>query len=756
MLHFDEDQPVRLVALDGALLAFDRRDGRRWLVRSDATRLLRASAPPLVLFSITNACNLACSFCYRDQSASSAWTVESAHDLLAPLAARGTLEVAFGGGEPFAFKGFCELIERLTDTTPLVLHATTNGQLVTRALARRLRGRMGELRLSVYDDAPWRDRFSLLRDEGHSVGLHWLVTPARLPTLRAFVESLCALGVRKLFLLSYNGPDRALHLSREQSRALVEIVESLAEWPIEIGLSACWGDRLEPLPKLSPERGDDCGAGDHFVSIGPSGTLSPCSFHHQRRAVRTADDVIEAWGATRTAGPARTSGCHRTQIQVKRERPAGIWRWRAWSGNNSVDCFTVGRFASAQAADDAVAELRALIATPQRTLLDDAWAVVNRAREELQATVRDRREFAQQWLAQQESYDQWLTEVRSWEQRPSAVERYARTLGAVERPGMLPASIERPDALLSFGTLAAYLQGTTLQPFGALDWLWVYRGARVYDFAERNSSALVLVWAARCDSDDEARRHATRLDAVARESSIWGIEEMQSWMAGPGGIATSPPVELLRLELEDRGLRFDGVAIADRRFTMDQLERAVMGLRTTPPAVPDRLQFDAYGSMADELEEAVRALDADPSTLFEWAGQKLEGSRRWPADLAMHRWDTRFLLEAEHLPPSLGRGLLLRRSSTPYSVEAREARVTVAVYDDAARAPSMLRSLGLEPTGATTGATLTTEPAAVITRAAIVAARRNLPWNFGIAPADPRTAALEALQSRLNIRFRAR
>jgi MoaA/NifB/PqqE/SkfB family radical SAM enzyme len=753
MLHFDEDQPVRLVELDGALLAFDRRDGRRWLVRSEATRPLRASAPPLVLFSITNACNLACSFCYRDQSVPSAWTVESAYDLLAPLAARGTLEVAFGGGEPFAFKGFCSLVERLTDSTPLVLHATTNGQLVTRELARRLHGRISELRLSVYDDAPWRDRFALLRDEGHSVGLHWLVTPERLPTLRAFVESLCALGVRKLFLLSYNGPDRALHLSREQSRTLVEIVESLAEWPIEIGLSACWGDRLDPLPKLSPERGGDCGAGDHFVSIGPSGTLSPCSFHHQRRAVRTADDVIEAWGAMRSAGPARTSGCHRTQIQVKRERPAGLWRWRAWSGNNSVDCFTVGRFASARAADDAVAELRALIAKPQRTLLDDAWEVVERSRQELLTTVKDRREFAQQWLAQQELYDAWLSEVRSWEQAPSAVERYAQAMGAVERPGMLPAAIETPDLLVSFGTAAAYLQGTTLQPFNALDWLWVYRGARVYDFARRSSSAMVLVWAARCDSDDEARLHATRLGAVARESSVWGVQVMQEWMQGPRGTALTSRVELLRLELEDRGLRFDGVAIADLQFTIDELERAVMLLRTTAPAVPDRLQFDAYGPMADEIEEAVRALDADPSTLSEWSGQKLEGSRRWPSDLAMHRWDTQFLLEAEHLPPSLGRGLLLRRSSTPYSIEAREARVTVAIYDqDPARAQSMLRSLGLDATGST----VTTEPAAVITRAAIVAARRNIQWNFGVAPADPRTAALEALQSRLNIRFRAR
>jgi MoaA/NifB/PqqE/SkfB family radical SAM enzyme len=54
------------------------------------------------MFGITNACNLACAFCSRDTARPSAWTVETAAAALRGLHDAGTLEIAYGGGEPFA------------------------------------------------------------------------------------------------------------------------------------------------------------------------------------------------------------------------------------------------------------------------------------------------------------------------------------------------------------------------------------------------------------------------------------------------------------------------------------------------------------------------------------------------------------------------------------------------------------------------------------------------------------------------------
>lgn len=94
---------MRRFPLDGALLLFDRDTGWNALVDGPETAHLRMRAPRVVQLGITNHCNLACGYCSRDASAESAWTADDAFEMLAGLAREGVLEVAFGGGEPFAF-----------------------------------------------------------------------------------------------------------------------------------------------------------------------------------------------------------------------------------------------------------------------------------------------------------------------------------------------------------------------------------------------------------------------------------------------------------------------------------------------------------------------------------------------------------------------------------------------------------------------------------------------------------------------------
>lgn len=747
---------TRVVAIDGAVLAFDRKTGQRCLVRSSATRALRASAPPLVLFSASNACNLACGFCYRDADARSVWTEASATALLSALAARGTLEVAFGGGEPFALRGFASIVESLTDHTPLVVHATTNGTLVTDALARRLRGRIGELRLSVYDDTPWRDRLALLQQHGHEVGLHYLVTPERLPRVRAFVEEAIERGARKVFLLSYHGDDRALRLSREEHRSLAQTIGSLSDLPIEVGLSACWGERLEMVPRLDVDRGGDCGAGSHFVSISADGALSPCSFHHQRRGVRTADDVIDAWNAMRAPGPARAPGCGRPSLVAP--PPDGAFSWRAWSGNNSVDCVVVGRFGSAGAAADAVSEIRALTTSAERTLLDQAWAALDAGDRALREQLRDPKAFAAALAEQRPAREAWLSEVASWERGPTAVERYASALGAVEGAPSLPVSVEVPEQLLSFGSTAIYAQGTTLQPFRALEWLWTFRGARMLDTRGSSSNRLQLLWATRCETDADARRVAIDLEGVARERAVFGLRSLGDARWNGARWERIRSVELLQLELDARGLAYDGRVIEQARPDAARFERVVAALRKKPPLAPMRLTFTAPMEAGELIERELDALARDPSNLSEWSGRRVEGSRRWPRDFQQFRFGALHVLQGEHLPIALGRGLLVRGASIPYALEARDVRVAVALFGDepAKRASATLRSLGLrvdERESPRRGTLVTREPIAVLDRVCKLTDRAELGWNTQLAPADPLVEAVEALQRALSIAF---
>lgn len=304
----------RSFPLDAALLLFDRDTGTNVLLDGPETAALRMQAPRSVMFGITNKCNLACAFCSRDLHADSAWTEEEAFSILSDLARAGVLEVAFGGGEPFAFRGFEHLVARLYDETPLAIHATTNGLLLTRERLHTVRDKLGELRLSLYDNNDWRKTIALLAGEHMRFGVNLLVVPERLSELESFVFEILALGCRDILLLSYNGPDEALHLSPMQGADLAHRVgmlhRALAS-RARISLSVCWGDRMAPVPRLLEREG--CGAGRDFVVLTSDKRMMPCSFHHLSFPIRTAADVLAAWNnrAVDLASPSTISGCAR-------------------------------------------------------------------------------------------------------------------------------------------------------------------------------------------------------------------------------------------------------------------------------------------------------------------------------------------------------------------------------------------------------------------------------------------------------------
>jgi MoaA/NifB/PqqE/SkfB family radical SAM enzyme len=300
--------------LDAALLLFDRDSGTNILLDGEETAALRLLAPRSVQFGITNLCNLACAFCSRELEADSAWTADEAFAVLADLARAGVLEVAFGGGEPFAFRGFDRLAARLHDETPLAVHATTNGLLLTRERLRALRDKLGELRLSIYDNNNWRRTVRLLVDEGARFGVNLLVMPERLATLEALAMEIFALGCRDILLLSYNGPDPARHLTAAQSTELaarVRLLHRAAGAGRRISLSVCWGERMAPVPRYF-DRGD-CGAGRDFVVVTSDKRLMPCSFHHHSVPIGTAADILDAWRDRKAdfAAPSTIDGCAR-------------------------------------------------------------------------------------------------------------------------------------------------------------------------------------------------------------------------------------------------------------------------------------------------------------------------------------------------------------------------------------------------------------------------------------------------------------
>lgn len=306
---------LRRFPLDGALQLFDRRTGLTAICDGPETAHLRMRAPRVVQFAITNACNLACTFCSRDTAAESAWTAGDAFALLRDLSLRGTLEVAFGGGEPLVFKGFADLVRRLHEETELAVSLTTNGTAITDRLLPALVPHVGQIRLSVYDDVDHRPLVARLVAHRARFGVNWLVTPARLSRLEELLFDLLERGCRDVLLLSYNGRDRALHLAPTEGADLARRVRALGralEGRMTLKLDVCWGERMETVPRLI-EPGP-CPAGREFIVLTSDRRLAPCSFHHLSFPIATADDVLRAWEQERAslAAPARDPGCART------------------------------------------------------------------------------------------------------------------------------------------------------------------------------------------------------------------------------------------------------------------------------------------------------------------------------------------------------------------------------------------------------------------------------------------------------------
>lgn len=305
---------MRRFALDGALYLFDRETGLSALCDGPEVEHLRMRAPRVVQFAITNACNMTCSFCSRDVRSESHWTLESAFDLLAALDREGTLEVAFGGGEPLVFKDFVTLVARLHRETQLAVSFTTNGTRLTRENLSRLAEHVAQVRLSIYDDNDYPNASRLLSEQRVRWGANYLVTPARLPSLEATVFELVSRGCRNVLLLAYNGEDLSMHLSRRESEAMQERVSKLAialRGRAVIELDVCWGERMSRVPQLI--RSDGCPAGTEFIVVTSDRRLAACSFHHASYPFDDADALLRQWRARRDAlqSPTLALGCAR-------------------------------------------------------------------------------------------------------------------------------------------------------------------------------------------------------------------------------------------------------------------------------------------------------------------------------------------------------------------------------------------------------------------------------------------------------------
>jgi MoaA/NifB/PqqE/SkfB family radical SAM enzyme len=111
----------------------------------------RDGGPEVISIAVTNVCDLSCAFCYAPKSRHTLSVPEIIH-WCRELDQLGTLEVAFGGGEPTLFPGLAEACRTIWTETKLGISITTHGQHLTEQLWETLKGFVSVVRISI--DAP--------------------------------------------------------------------------------------------------------------------------------------------------------------------------------------------------------------------------------------------------------------------------------------------------------------------------------------------------------------------------------------------------------------------------------------------------------------------------------------------------------------------------------------------------------------------------------------------------------------------------
>lgn len=236
--------------------------------------------PRYVQWALLDACNLECSFCYASKGGAR-WSRERVLGLARDLDEWGVLEVALAGGEPFAYRGFEELLGHLWDTTGMAIHVTTNGLLIPEGFAERRAGRLGQVRVSVDGVGATYERLrgapfaavvaGLRRLRGLPVGLNLLVTDETLPEFPLYLDFAAGEGIRDLLLLRPWGPGAAL-LAEPWRERVAEAAGRALEGGFRVSLSCLFGD--VGLPSLVP---GPCGAGREYLYLGSDGRVRASS-----------------------------------------------------------------------------------------------------------------------------------------------------------------------------------------------------------------------------------------------------------------------------------------------------------------------------------------------------------------------------------------------------------------------------------------------------------------------------------------------
>jgi MoaA/NifB/PqqE/SkfB family radical SAM enzyme len=134
---------------NSGLHMFDRENGLHILMDEyEFPKELISLSPRTVSIALTNRCNLDCYYCYAPKN-NNTLPIQFIKDVAVKLDELGTLELTFGGGEPFIYPEIIDLIQWLWQNTKLGINITTNGLLLNSDIINTIKDKVSSLRFSI-------------------------------------------------------------------------------------------------------------------------------------------------------------------------------------------------------------------------------------------------------------------------------------------------------------------------------------------------------------------------------------------------------------------------------------------------------------------------------------------------------------------------------------------------------------------------------------------------------------------------------
>ncbi len=244
--------------------------------------------PPIMIFSITNKCNLHCKGCYHwslHESGQVEMSEEKMRSTIAEAKELGIYFIAIAGGEPLIRQ---EILDIIQDFPEIVFLVFTNGLLITDEITKKLNGRRNfvpVISLEGYElDTDFRRGegvYKRLQDIVRNLkklGIFWsvslTVTRSNFDTIsnEQFIKDLVDLGCKLFFFVEYTPITEDTEdwvITDEQRESLLKIRDSFrSQFPA----------LFIAVPGDEDEIGGCLSAGKGFVHISAEGNVEPCPF----------------------------------------------------------------------------------------------------------------------------------------------------------------------------------------------------------------------------------------------------------------------------------------------------------------------------------------------------------------------------------------------------------------------------------------------------------------------------------------------